>query len=212
MARKFSAQSIITRIPYAIKYDPKPLLQAAEKVDERGLICVSIPIHVDSPNNGGVLIAELENSGLFLVAKVAWHRDRHIVTTKSRRVTNAWEPIAIFSKSKNYILNRDAPAKLKKGFESREDPFSEENYSCCIGDHWSVRNDRSDRRFLPQTVVLNCAQLGDLQPGDVILDPYGNPGVKKTCGLFGFKYKDGGLPSDARSAKKGSGNESESEK
>lgn len=210
MAKKTSAQAIITRLPYAPKYDIKPILAATEKLDDRGLICISIPIHVDAPNNGGLLIHELEQAGLFLVAKVCWHRDRHIVTTKSRRLTNAWEPLALFSKSKNYLLNRDAPAKIKKGFESRENAFDEENYSCCIGDHWSVRNDRADRRFLPQTVVLNCVQLSDLQPGDLVLDPYGNPGVKKTCELFGFKFKDGGLANDARSSKKTATSEIES--
>ena len=195
------AQALITRLPYELKYDPKPILEASKLIDERGLICVSIPVHVESPNNGGVLIAELEKAGLFLVAKISWHRDRGIVMNKSRRLTNYWEPIAIFAKSKDYLMNRDAPARLKKGFESREDPFDEENYASCIGDHWSVRNDRSDRRFLPQMVVLNCAQLADLQPQDTVYDPYGNPGVRKTCEMFNWQYKDGGLPSDVRKTK-----------
>jgi len=201
MAKKKNAQALITRLPYAPKYDPKIILEAALGVDERGLLCVSIPVHMDSPNNGGALIAELEKGGLFLVAKIAWHRDRNIVAQKSKKLTNYWEPIAIMSRSKEYLFNRDAPARLKKGFESREDPFNEENYASCVGDHWSARNDRADRRFLPQTIVLNCAQLSDLQPGDTILDPYGNPGVKKSCEMFGWKYRDGGLPSDARKSK-----------
>ena len=201
MAKTTSAQALITRLPYALKYDPKPILEASKEIDERSLICVAIPVHVEAPNNGGVLIAELEKEGLFLVAKVAWHRDRGIVMNKSRRLTNYWEPIAIFSRNKNHIMNRDAPARLKKGFESRENPFDEDSYASCVGDMWAVRNDRADRRFLPQTVVLNCAQLADLQPGDVIFDPYGNPGVRKTCEMFGWKFKDGNLPNDARKAK-----------
>lgn len=208
--RRNLAQILITRLPYSAKYDPKPILQAAKQVDERGLICISIPIHTESPNNGGVLISELEKLGLFLVAKVCWYRDRQIVTSK-KRLTNAWEPLAIFSRSKLYHINRDGPARLKKGFESREDPFDEENFSCCIGDHWSVRNDRRDRRFLPQTVVLNCAQLADLQPRDIIFDPYGNPGVSETAELFNWAYRDGGLASDARSISRSKGSRTESD-
>ena len=195
-------QTLITRLPYAVKYDPKPIFDAAQEIDERGLICISIPIHVDAPNNGGELITELEKLGLILISKVAWYRDRHIVTSKSKRLTNAWEPIAIFARSKAYLLNRSSASKIKKGFESRDNAFDDENYTCCIGDHWSVRNDRADRRFLPQTVILNCGQLTDLQPDDSVLDPYGNPGVKAACENLGWKYKDGGLASDARNAKK----------
>ncbi len=200
MGKKLS-QALITRLPYSESYDPEVILGFSKQVVERGLICISIPIHVDVPNNGGVLIGQLEKAGLFLVAKIAWYRDRHIVTTKSKRLTNTWEPIGIFSRSKDYHINRDAPAKIKKGFESRDNPFDEENFMTCIGDHWSVRNDRADRRYLPQTVVLNCAQLADLQPGDVILDPYGNPGVRATCQSFDWKYRDGGLPSDVRNSR-----------
>jgi hypothetical protein len=194
---KTIAATLVTRLPYAFEYDPAPILEAAKKVDERGLISISIPIHTENPNNGGVLIDRLEKEGLFLVGKVAWYRDRHIVTSK-RRLTNTWEPLAIFAKTKKYIINRDAPAKTKKGYEHRETAFDEDEYLTCIGDHWAVRNDRVDRRWLPQTVVLNCAQLADIQPGDAILDPYGNPGVKKACDAFKWKYKDGGLPSDLR--------------
>jgi hypothetical protein len=200
MTSKRPAQTIITRIPYALEYDPQPILDASKEVDERGLIFVSIPIHVDSPNNGGVLIDKLEKAGLFLVAKVCWYRDRHVVT-KNRRLTNTWEPIAIFSKAKNYIINRDAPSKLKQGFEARDTAFDEEQFLTCIGDHWPVRNDRSDRRFLPQTVVLNCAQLADLEPEDTIIDLYGNPGVKKACEVFNWEYKDLGLASEFRGKK-----------
>jgi hypothetical protein len=157
-----------------------------------------MPIHVESPNNGGKLIYELEQAGLFLVAKVSWYRDRHIVTTKSRRLSNTWEPLAIFSRSPKYILNREAVAKLKKGFENKEFVFDEDEYLTCIGDHWPVRNDRRDRRFLPGQVFLNCVQLADLQPLDVVLDPYGNPGVRDSSAQFGFTYRDGNLPSETR--------------
>lgn len=198
---KKSAQTLITRLPYAAAYDAAPILEESKKIDERGMISLSIPIHLESPNNGGRLIADLEDAGLYLVAKIVWYRDRHIVATKSKRLTNTWEPIAIFSKSKNYIISRDNTSKIKKGYESRETAFDEDEYLTCIGDHWPVRNDRRDRRFLPETVVLNLIQLADLQPGDSVLDPYGNPGVKDTCRLFGWDYIDTGLPSDARDAK-----------
>jgi hypothetical protein len=191
------AQAIVTRLPYALKYDPQPILDAVKEIDDRGLIFVSIPIHVDAPNNGGVLIDQLEKAGLFLVAKVCWYRDRHVVT-KNRRLTNTWEPIGVFSKNKNYVINRDAPSKLKQGFEARDTAFDDEQFLTCIGDHWPVRNDRSDRRFLPQTVVLNCAQLADLEPEDTILDLYGNPGVKKACEAFNWTYRDAGLASEFR--------------
>jgi DNA modification methylase len=200
MSKKNTYQTLITRLPYASKYDPKPILEAAKLIDARGLISISIPMHTEHPNNGGELIAELEKAGLILVAKIAWHRDRHIVTGK-RRLTNAWEPIAIFAKAKNYIINRDAPSKTKKGFENRETSFDEDEYKTCIGDFWPIRNDRADRRWLPQLVVLNCAQLADLQPGDTIYDPYGNPGVKKAAEAFDWKYKDGNLPSETRNSK-----------
>lgn len=196
-----NAQTLITRLPYALTYDPAPILEQAKKIDDRGLISISIPIHLESPNNGGRLISALEDAGLYLVAKIVWYRDRHIVATKSKRLTNTWEPIAIFSKSKDYIMCRDNTAKIKKGYESREAAFDEDEYLTCIGDHWPVRNDRRDRRFLPETVVLNLIQLADLQPGDTVLDPYGNPGVKDTCKLFGWNYVDSGLKSDARDAK-----------
>lgn len=196
---KETSQIIITRLPYADKYDPAEIMSLLDNLDARGLLFISIPICVDSPNNGGALIAKLEEAGLFLVAKIAWHRDKHIVTINSRRLTNTWEPIAVFAKSKNYVLNRDTPSKTKKGFKNRaETAWDEDEYLTCIGDHWAVRNDLSDRRWLPQTVVLNCIQLGDLQPGDTVYDPYGNPGIKKTCETFGWNYKDGGKPNPAR--------------
>lgn len=195
------AQTLITRLPYASSYDPSFIIEESKKVDDRGLISLSIPIHLEAPNNGGKLITQLEDAGLCLVAKIVWYRDRHIVATKSKRLTNTWEPIAIFSKSKNYIMSRDNAAKIKKGYESRETAFDEDEYLTCIGDHWPVRNDRRDRRFLPESIVLNLIQLADLQPGDTVLDPYGNPGVRDTCKLFGWTYLDSGLPSDARDAK-----------
>lgn len=196
---KETSQILITRLPYAEKYDPQVILSQVERVDNRCLIFISIPVCIDSPNNGGALIVELEKAGLFLVAKVAWHRDKHIVTINSRRLTNTWEPIAIFAKTKDYVINRDAPAKTKKGFKNRaETAWDEDEYLTCIGDHWAVRNDLSDRRWLPQTVVLNCVQLGDLQPGDRVYDPYGNPGIKKACEAFGWNYEDGNLSNPAR--------------
>ena len=201
MSKKTKPQTIITRLPYALEYETGPILEAAKLIDERGLIFVSIPIHVENPNNGGVLIYELEKAGLFVVSKIAWHRDRGIIT-KNRRLTNTWEPLAIFSKTKNYIINRDAPSKLKQGFDARDTQFDEDQFLTCIGDHWAVRNDRADRRFLPQTVVLNCAQLADLEPNDTILDLYGNPGVKKACDAFGWQYQDGELPSEFRKVSK----------
>jgi hypothetical protein len=196
---KETSQTLITRLPYAEKYDPQEILTEVEKIDKRGLIFVSIPICVDSPNNGGALIAELEKAGLFLVAKVAWHRDKHIVTITSKRLTNTWEPIAVFARTKDYIINRDAPAKTKKGFKNRaETAWDEDEYLTCLGDHWAVRNDLADRRWLPQTVVLNCIQLADLQPGHTVYDPYGNPGIKKTCETFNWNYLDGGRANPAR--------------
>lgn len=191
---KKSYQTLITRLPYSKTYNPELILEAAKLIDERGLIFVSIPIHTESPNNGGVLIKQLEDGGLFLVSKIAWYRDRHIVCSK-RRLTNTWEPVAVFSRSKDYIINRDAPSKTKKGFQHRDTAFDEDEYLTCIGDHWAVRNDRADRRFLPQTVVLNCSQLADLQPEDTIYDPFGNPGVKKAAQAFGWNYENGGMGS-----------------
>lgn len=202
-------QVLITRLPYAADYKVEPILEAAQTVDERGLICVSIPVHVDAPNNGGKLIYELEQKGLFLIAKVAWYRDRHIVTQKSKRLTNTWEPIAIMSKSKQYILNRDAAAKIKKGYDTKEAAFDEEEYLTCIGDHWPVRNDRRDRRYLPESIVLNCVQLADIHPGDAVLDPYGNPGVKDSCKHLELDFVDGGQPNEARNAKPEAGDEDE---
>lgn len=193
---------LITRLPYAAQYNHEVILKQTEKIDMRGLICLSIPVHIESPNNGGRLIYELEQAGLFLCAKVAWYRDRHIVTTKSKRLTNTWEPIAIFSRTKNYVINREAVTKIKKGFEGRESAFDEEEYQTCIGDHWPVRNDRRDRRFLPAGVVLNCGQLADIHLGDTVYDPYGNPGVRDSCRLIGWRYADGGLANTARNAKK----------
>lgn len=211
MSKKRKAQTIITRLPYSVEYDIQPIMDASKEVDERGLMFISIPMHIENPNNGGVLIDKLEKAGLFLVSKVVWHRDRHIVT-KNRRLTNTWEPIAIFSKTKSYVINRDAPSKLKQGFEARDTAFDEEQFLTCVGDHWAVRNDRADRRFLPQTVILNCGQLADLEPGDTVLDLYGNPGVQKGCEAFGWKYKDQGLASEFRGkAKKESPDDADSE-
>ena len=174
------------------------IAEASKKVDLRGLICVSIPVHIENPNVDGELITELQKLGLFLVAKIIWFRDRHIVTTRSKRLTNTYETLAIFSRSKDYIINRDAASKLKRGFENREANFDDEEYQCCIGDHWAIRNDRRDRRFLPDGVILNCAQLADLQPKDTILDPYGVPTIEEACSTYGWTYRDMGLPSALR--------------
>ena len=201
MAQKPS-QILITRLPYAPRFKAAPILEMAKQIDARGLICLSLPIHVEQPNNGGRLICEMEDAGLICVALVSWFRDRHIVTTKSRRLTNCWEPLAILARQKNYHINREAATKIKKGFEGREGAFEEDEFVTCVGDHWPVRNDRRDRRFLPAHLVLNCGQLGDLQPGDRVLDPFGNPGVKDACEPLGWEFIDGGLPSLARSAKK----------
>jgi hypothetical protein len=194
--------ALITRLPYAKEYDAKPISDMVQNVDVRGLICLSIPIHVEAPNNGGKLISILEQIGLTLVAKVSWYRDRHIVTTKSRRLTNTWEPVAIFSRAKNYVIQRDQATKIKRGFEGRENIYNEEDFVTCIGDHWAIRNDRRDRRFLPATLVLNCGQLAGLNFGDRVLDPYGNPGIKDTCRVLGWTYVDGGLANSARTSKK----------
>jgi hypothetical protein len=196
-----TCQAMITRLPYDEVYRVQPIMDMVGFVDLRGLICISMPIHVEKPNNGGRLIWELEQAGLILVAKVAWYRDRHIVTTKSRRLTNTWEPLAIFSKSKNYVINRESATKIKKGFEGREGAFDEEEFKTCIGDHWPVRNDRRDRRFLPASVVLNCGQLADVQPGGRVLDPWGNPGVRDACAALNWEYVDGGYANEARRAK-----------
>jgi hypothetical protein len=107
----------------------------------------------------------------------------------------------ILAKGDDYIFDRDAATKVKKGFEGREGAFDEDEYRTCIGDHWPIRNDRRDRRFMPAQVVFNCGQLGGLQPGDRVLDPYANPGVKEACSILGWQHIDGGLPSQFRGKK-----------
>ncbi len=74
-----------------------------------------------------------------------------------------------------------------------------------MGDHWCIRNDRRDRRFVPAMIVLNCGQLADLHKGDIVYDPYGNPGVRDSCKYLGWRYVDGGLPSEARHSVKAGG-------
>jgi hypothetical protein len=202
-AKNQKVQALIARMPYAERYETKPILDSAKHVDERGLICVSVPINVEAPEAVSAFIQALTQAGLTMVAMVSWFRDRHIVTTKSKRLTNCWEPIVLFSKSKDYILNREAVYKMKRGFEGKDNTFDEDEFLTCIGDHWPVRNDRRDRRFLPATIVLNCAQLADLKPGDAVIDPFGNPGVKETCANLGWKYVDSGYPSNVRGMKKG---------
>lgn len=195
-------QVLITRLPYAVRHNIEPLVKFMDQVDLRGLSFISIPLHVENPNIDGQIICELEKAGFILVAKIVWQRDRLIICSKSKRLSNMWETIAVFSRSPNYILNRDAPAKVKRGYESKESAFTEEEFLTCIGDHWTVSNDRRDRRFLPQTIVLNCAQLAGLHPEDTILDPFGIPSIKETCKAFNWNYKDGGLKSDIRGLKK----------
>lgn len=196
-----NCQALITRLPYCSRFDIKPVLEMAKFVDARGLMFVSMPIHVEFPNNGGRLLCELEDAGLVIAAKICWYRDRSIVTTKSKRLTNTWEVLGVLAKQKNYHINREAATKIKKGFEGREGTFDEDEYATCIGDHWPLRNDRRDRRFLPAALVLNCGQLADLQPGDRVLDPYGNPGIRDACKFLGWEYIDGGLQNSARNAK-----------
>lgn len=194
-----SCQILVTRLPYAETYDTAPIMEMIKNVDEKGLICISMPIHVENPSNGYRLTCQLQDMGLFLVSCVTWRRDRHIVTTKSKRLTNAWEPLSIFSKTPDYFMNREAAYKIKKGFEGREAAFDEDEYLTCVGDHWPVRNDRRDRRFLPAQIVMNCCQLGNLNKGDRVLDPYGNQGIKDSCKQLGWEYIDGKLESTFRS-------------
>lgn len=192
-------QAIITRLPYEERFDAAPIIEAAKNIDDKGLICISMPIHLENPNNGGILINQLEEAGLILCAKVAWSRDRHIATKSSKRLTNMWEPLAIFAKVKNHSFNREAPSKYKKDFENRETAFDDDLNLCCIGDHWIVSSGRSDIRTVPQGVVINCAQLADLQPNDTVLDIYPNSGIKQACELFGWNYEE---PKKIRKSKK----------
>lgn len=196
------AQTMITRLPYAEQYDVRQFLEATKQVEERALISVAIPVHVDNPFGAMKFIADAVAGGLTLAAVAVWQRDRHIVVTRSSRLTNMWEPVAIFSRSADYVINKDSVRKIKKGFEGKENTFDADEFLCCIGDLWNIRNDRRDRRFLPGNLVLNCAQLADIKPGDTVLDPWGNPGVRDTCATLGWKYVDLGHPNAARSVKK----------
>lgn len=196
------AQTLITRIPYAEEYDASVLLEAVQNIESRALICLSIPMHVENPFGSIKLINDLVIGGLHLVSLIAWFRDRHVVVSKSRRLTNCWETLAIFSRSADYIIAKDSIRKLKRGFEGKENTFDPEEFLTCQGDHWTVRNDRRDRRFLPATIVLNCGQLADLKPGDMVADPFGNPGVRDACATLGWKYLDTGYPSNIRGIKK----------
>lgn len=195
-------QALITRFPYASRYDANIVLEQAKQIDARGLIFVSVPIHVEKPLAPFKLAYDLCQAGMVLVSVVSWYRDRHIVTTKSRKLSNTWEPIFILARQEDYIIDRQSATKVKKGFEGREGSFDEDEYETCVGDHWPIRNDRRDRRFLPMNVVMNCGQLACLQSGHRVYDPYGNPGVKNTCKLLGWEYVDGGLPCAARAAGK----------
>jgi hypothetical protein len=193
-----SCQALITRLPYANRYSAGPVLEQAARVDERGLVCLSVPVHVDRPEAPWELLSALLAGGLKLVGVASWLRDRHVVVVRSRRLTNAWEPVFLLSRSPDYILDRDAATKVKKGFEGREGSFDEDEFRTCVGDHWPVRNDRRDRRYLPAGVVMNCGQLAGLAPGSAVLDPWANPGVKETCEVLGWRHVDGGLPSQVR--------------
>lgn len=201
-SRPILYQTMITRLPYAESYPTHAILEATAKVEDRALISIAIPIHVDNPFGAIEFVSEMVKAGLHLVSIIAWNRDRHVVVTKSRRLTNQYELIAIFSRSKNYIISKDQIRKMKRGFEGKENTFDPDEFLCCAGDMWSCRNDRRDRRFLPATIVLNCGQLADLKQGDSVLDPYGIPSIRETCQSIGWKYVDGGLPSVIRGVKK----------
>lgn len=195
---KTLAAAIISRLPYSKKYDAKQIFEQAQRVDLRGLISISIPMHLEAPGNGAKLISELSDLGLHLVAMISWHRDRHIVASRSKRITNAWEPIAIFSRSKEWFIDRDGPARPKRGAAGREEQFDEDEFLTCVGDHWPIRCDRRDRRLLPAQVILNLIQLSGLGKGDMILDPWGNPTIKEQCDSLGLKYTDSGLENSLR--------------
>jgi DNA modification methylase len=200
--KNIKAQVLITRLPYASSFNTEAILKQLPLLEERALICVAIPVFVDKPINTMSFIHKMSEAGLETVANIVWQRDRHVVVSKSRRLTNTYELIAIFSKSEKYVLSKDAIRKLKKGFEGKTNTFEEDRFLTCQGDHWSVPNDRRDRRFLPGRIVLNLGQLADLKPGDIVLDPFGNPGVSDACLGLGWKYVDGGEPSNLRGVKK----------
>jgi hypothetical protein len=193
-----SFQALISRMPYAKTWDSAPVIDQASQVDKRGLICLSMPIHVDAPGNGAKLLTELEIAGFHLVSLISWHRDRHVVTTRSRRITNAWEPIAVLCRGKDWHIDRDGPARPRRGAAGREEQFDEDEFLTCIGDHWPVRCDRRERRLLPSLVILNLIQLAGLGKGDKILDPWGNPTIQEQCDALGLNYHDGGLPNQLR--------------
>lgn len=192
-----NAQVMITRLPYNTT-SLLPVLDLVRCIDDRGIFCFATPIRIEKPSNVAQVITAVEAAGHPLISLIAWHRDRHIVTSNSKTLTNTWEPILIFGKTKRFHVNRDFITKIKKGFETKDGVFDEDEFSTCLGDHWPVRNDRRDRRFLPANIVLNCGQFADLQQGDVVLDPFGNPGVRDACKLFGWDYLDGNLPSEVR--------------
>jgi hypothetical protein len=104
----------------------------------------------------------------------------------------------VFSRSKEYYIDRDGPARPKRGVSGREEQFDEDEFLTCVGDHWPIRSDKRDRRLLPAKVVLNLIQLGGLGKGDTILDPWGNPSIKEQCDLLEVKYVDGMIPSQLR--------------
>lgn len=192
-----NAQVLVARLPYNIS-DLIPIIELTKCVDERGIICLTTPIRIESPSNVADVVKTMEESGLVLISMIAWHRDRHIVTSNSKTLSNTWEPILVFGKSKKFHVNRDFITKIKKGFDTKEGVFDEEEFQTCLGDHWPVRNDRRDRRFLPAQIVFNLGQFADLQLGDTVLDPFGNPGIRDACKTFGWQYLDGNLPSDIR--------------
>lgn len=198
LPNKTLASVLISRVPYSKKYNSKEILEECQKVDLRGLICLSLPIHLENPMNSMKLINELADAGLHLVAIISWHRDRHIVASRSKRLTNAWEPIAIFSRSKEWFIDRDGPARPKRGAAGREEQFDEDEFLTCVGDHWPIRCDRRDRRLIPSQVVLNLIQLAGIGKGDSVLDPFGNPTIKEQCDSLGLKYIDSGLDNSLR--------------
>jgi hypothetical protein len=203
-----TCQALITRLPYAPKYDAEAILKAADQIDSRGLLFVSCPIHTESPEAPWLLLSDLMSDrrndagqvtpGLKLVSVVSWLRDRLIVVIRSKRLTNSWEPIFILAKNNDYIFDREAVMKVKKGLEGRAGAFDEDEFKTCVGDHWPIRNDRRDRRYLPAQVVINAGQLAGVQPGGKILDLHHNPSIKEACEIVGWKYVDGGLASHFR--------------
>jgi len=156
--------------------------------EDRALGFFVVPIMVDDPGSMQQVFEAFSSEGLRIATIACWYRNRHIVTAKGNKLTNTWEPVFVVYKSDDYVMNRASVMKIKKDRESKSDMFDEDEYLTCLGDHWPIRNDPRDRRFLPAQLVLNCGQLADLKPGDRVLDPIGMPTIKETCQQLGWKY------------------------